>query len=180
MADHIVESQLPLLWMNMNPTIRRLLPADASVYKEIRLEALQRNPEAFGSSYEREAPNDLQWFADRLDGSHMLGAFVDGELVGTVGVAVQSGKRSHIGFVWGMFVRESARGQGIGRALVSAVLDVARDEVEIVELTVVSENFAARRLYESFGFCQYGLEKKSLRQGDRYYDEVLMAVDFSE
>jgi len=166
--------------MNPNITIRRLLPVDATAYRDCRLEALQRSPEAFGSSYEREAPQELAWFADRLDNSHVLGAFVDDELVGTVAVAVQSGKRSHIGFIWGMFVRESARGQGIGRALVSAVLDVAREEVEIVELTVVSENAPARRLYESFGFCEYGLEKRSLRQGDRYYDEVLMALDFIE
>jgi len=166
--------------MTSNLMIRRLLSDDASTYRDCRLEALRCNPEAFGSSYEREEPRELAWFADRLDNSHVLGAFVDDELVGTVAVAVQSGKRSHIGFIWGMFVRESARGQGIGRALVSAVLDVAREEVEIVELTVVSENAPARRLYESFGFCEYGLEKRSLRQGDRYYDEVLMALDFIE
>jgi len=166
--------------MMPNLTIRQLLPADVAVYRDCRLEALQRSPEAFGSSYEREASQELAWFADRLDGSHVLGALVDGVLLGTAGLAVQSGKRSHIGLLWGMFVCESARGQGIGRALVAGVLEIAREEVEIVELTVVSENAPARRLYESFGFREYGLEMRSLRQGDRYYDEVLMALDFSE
>ena len=35
--------------------IRRLRPEDAALYREIRLEALQRNPEAFSRTFEVEA-----------------------------------------------------------------------------------------------------------------------------
>jgi RimJ/RimL family protein N-acetyltransferase len=161
-------------------TVRRLLAEDAAVYKDCRLDGLKCNPEAFGSSYEREEPQELQWFADRLDNSHVLGAFRDDVLLGTAGLMVNSGKRSHIGLLWGMFVREAVRRQGVGRALVAGVVDIARDQVEVVQLAVISENVGARRLYESFGFVEYGLERKALRQGDRYYDEVLMALDFTE
>jgi RimJ/RimL family protein N-acetyltransferase len=44
----------------------------------------------------------------------------------------------------------------------------------MVQLTVVSENEAARRLYGALGFVEYGLEKRALKQDGRYYDEVLM------
>jgi len=49
--------------------------------------------------------------------------------------------------------------------------------VELIQLAVVSDNEQARRLYERLGFLEYGLEKKSLKQDGRYYDEVLMAKD---
>jgi RimJ/RimL family protein N-acetyltransferase len=44
----------------------------------------------------------------------------------------------------------------------------------MVQLTVVSENEAARRLYWALGFVEYGYEKRSLKHDGRYDDEVLM------
>jgi RimJ/RimL family protein N-acetyltransferase len=43
-----------------------------------------------------------------------------------------------------------------------------------VQLHVVSENEAARRLYRAMGFVEYGYEKRALKQDGRYYDDVLM------
>ena len=42
---------------------------------------------------------------------------------------------------------------------------------------MVSDNEPARRLYERLGFVEYGVEKSSLKQDGRYYDEILMALD---
>jgi RimJ/RimL family protein N-acetyltransferase len=161
--------------------IRRLAQenaADAALYRDIRLEALRANSEAFGSTFEAENAHDLSWFFDRLGGSTVLGAFLDAALVGTLGFAIQQGqKRAHKGLLWGMYVRPGARGTGVGRRLVEAALDLARQHVELIQLTVVRENEQARRLYASLGFLDYGLEKNSLKQNGRYYDEVLMAKD---
>ena len=60
---------------------------------------------------------------------------------------------------------------------VEAVLDLARQRVELIQLSVVSDNEAALRLYESLGFVEYGIEKHALKQDSRYYDEILMAKD---
>jgi len=161
--------------------IRRLAQenaADAALYRDIRLEALKVNSEAFGSTFEIENAHDLSWFFDRLGSSTVLGAFLDAELVGTVGFAIQQGqKQAHKGMLWGMYVRADARGIGVGRRLVEAALDLARQRVELIQLTVVRENEQARRLYASLGFLDYGLEKNSLKQDGGYYDEVLMAKD---
>ncbi len=46
--------------------IRRLRPEDAVLYRELRLEALLRNPEAFSSTLEAETAQTLAWFSDRL------------------------------------------------------------------------------------------------------------------
>src|SRR3982074_3675319 len=86
--------------------IRRLAEdaADAILYRDIRLEALQANPEAFSSTFEIENAQPLSWFSDRLRSSTFLRALLDATLVGTAGFAVQqSQKRVHKGILWGMY-----------------------------------------------------------------------------
>jgi ribosomal protein S18 acetylase RimI-like enzyme len=161
--------------------IRRLTEAiagDAVLYREIRLEALRTNPEAFGSTFEIEDAKPLTWFSAGLANSTLLGAFRDAKLLAIAGFAIQQGqKKAHQGFIWGMYVRADARRAGIARRLVEAILDLARHRVELVQLSVVRGNEEARRLYASLGFLEYGIEKNALKQNGRYYDEVLMAKD---
>jgi ribosomal protein S18 acetylase RimI-like enzyme len=166
--------------MNADATIRRLRPDDAESFRAIRLEALKANPAALGSTFEFEDKLDVAWFAGRLENAHVMGAFRDGELVGTAGFAIQQGpKNAHKGRLWGMYVRPSSRNLGLGRLLVSAVLDVARESVELIQLSVVQDNGPARRLYERSGFLEFGMERKASKLGDKYYDEAHMALDFS-
>jgi RimJ/RimL family protein N-acetyltransferase len=161
--------------------IRRLEPADAALYREIRLEALQKNPEAFGSTFERESAQPLSWFEAAVGRADIFGAFLDGKLAGIAGYfAQQRSKQAHKALLWGMYVRAAARNAGLGKGLVAAVLDHARGRAEMVQLTVVSENEAARRLYEAMGFVAYGYEKRALKQDGRYYDEVLMVKFLDE
>jgi ribosomal protein S18 acetylase RimI-like enzyme len=157
--------------------IRRLMPADARLYREIRLEALQQVPEAFGSTFEQEGAQSLGQFEEVLTKADVFGAFRNRDLLGMAGYRTQAGaKRAHKGYLWGMYVRADARGTGIAKPLVEAVLAHARQHVELVQLTVVAENETAQRLYRSCGFVAYGHEVHALKQSGRYYDEVLMAV----
>ena len=161
--------------------ISRLGPSDAALYREIRLEALKRNPEAFGSTFESENAQPLSWFEAVVVRAYIFGAFLDGALVGIAGYAAQEGsKQAYKALLWGMYVRAAGRNLGLGERLVAAVLDHARGHVEMVQLTVVSENVAARRLYGAMGFVEYGYEKRALKQDGRYYDEVLMAKVLDE
>jgi ribosomal protein S18 acetylase RimI-like enzyme len=160
--------------------IRRLVQDDAVLYRGIRLEALQASPEAFGSTFEVENAQPLSWFSDRLGSSTVLGAFRDAELVGMAGFAVQQGQqKAHKGMLWGMYVRPAARKASVGRRLVEAICNLARQQVELIQLTVVRDNEQARSLYAKLGFLEYGMEKNALKQNGRYYDEVLMAKDLS-
>jgi RimJ/RimL family protein N-acetyltransferase len=155
--------------------IRRLETADAGLYREIRLEALQRNPEAFGSNFAWENAQPPAWFEASIGRAAIFGAFVDGTLAGMAGFAVQeSSKRAHKATLWGMYVRAAGRNAGVGKKLVAAVLDHAHGRVEMVQLSVVSENESARRLYCAMGFVEYGYEKRALKQDGRYFDEVHM------
>ena len=63
--------------------------------------------------------------------------------------------------------------------MVEAIVEFAHQRVELIQLAVVRDNDQARRLYERLGFVEYGIEKKALKHDGRYYDEVLMAKDFT-
>jgi ribosomal protein S18 acetylase RimI-like enzyme len=157
-------------------SVRRLTPADAALFRDIRLEGLRRDPDAFSSTFEEESKKPPEFFAERVARSAVFGAFRGAELLGVAGCYVQPGpKHGHKGMLWGMYVRPNARGTGIGAMLVAAVLAHARSRVELIQLSVISENVAARRLYERFGFEEYGLERRAAKYRGRYHDDVLMA-----
>jgi ribosomal protein S18 acetylase RimI-like enzyme len=78
--------------------------------------------------------------------------------------------------LWGMYVRPAYRGAGIGRVLVEAIIAHARQRVELLQLFVVSDNAAARRLYSSLGFVEYGIERHATKYRGQYHDDVLMAL----
>jgi len=158
--------------------IRPLTPADATAYRGIRLAGLRESPEAFGSTFDRENIQPLAWFCDRLAAAQVFGAFRSPDLLGIAGFAIREGeKERHKGLLWGMYVRPDVRKAGVGRQLVEAVVEYARTHVEVIQLSVVSGNEPARRLYAALGFVEYGLEKDSLKQNGHYYDEILMALD---
>jgi ribosomal protein S18 acetylase RimI-like enzyme len=160
--------------------IRQLTPADAESFRELRVEGLRLNPEAFGSTYEFEIDQPLTRYTGWLTNSTVFGAYQNSELIGTASFTQQSGlKDSHKGLLRAMYVRPNHRRSGAGRQLVQAVIELARQRVEQLQLSVVSTNQPAFRLYQSVGFRQYGLEKNALKHNGLYSDEILMSLDLT-
>jgi RimJ/RimL family protein N-acetyltransferase len=160
---------------NSHARIKLLAATDAALFRDIRLDALQQNPEAFGSTFERESEQPLQWFEERLRQADIFGAFIDDDLLGIAGyMRHENLKQSHKAVLWTMYVRVTARNSGLGKLLVEAVVSHACGRVEQLQLSVVSDNQAAHRLYANLGFVEYGREPKALKQDRRYYDEILM------
>ena len=48
------------------PEIRLLTRCEAAIYREVRLQGLKQNPEAFSSTFERESAMPLSWFEERI------------------------------------------------------------------------------------------------------------------
>jgi RimJ/RimL family protein N-acetyltransferase len=158
--------------------VRRLEAGDVAIYRELRLEALANNPEAFGASWEDESVKPRSWWTERLEANAVFGGWIDrSPLLGIAGFHVNgAAKLRHKGILWGMYVRPDGRGTGLAASLVQRVIEQARPLVEEICLTVVSSNAAAHRLYRAAGFEQYGLERRALKVGNEYHDEVLMAL----
>jgi [ribosomal protein S18]-alanine N-acetyltransferase len=117
-----------------------------------------------------------QWspamFWNELASGHHYLVAVDGDrLLGYAGLAVSPQNEA---WVQNIAVRRDAQRQGIGRALLEALLTEAeRNEVRKVLLEVAVDNDPAQKLY-----AQYGFEAVGLRRG--YYqpsntDALVMA-----
>jgi RimJ/RimL family protein N-acetyltransferase len=155
--------------------IRLLTPADAPVYRDIRLDGLRQNPHAFVATLEHENAMPISWFEERILTSSVFGAFIDADLLGVAGYRRQEGaKESHKAILWGMYVRPKGRNAGLGQNLIEAIVVHASGRVEQLKLVVTSGNEAAHRLYRRMGFSEYGREIRALKHDGRYFDDILM------
>jgi ribosomal protein S18 acetylase RimI-like enzyme len=107
----------------------------------------------------------------------VLGAF-EPELIGAVGLYRDPHlKASYKVHIWGMYVAPAYRSQGIARGLLDAAIAHAAklSGVEWIHLGVSSAAPAARRLYESAGFEEWGAEPDALRHAGQSAVEYHLA-----
>ena len=160
--------------------IRLLEKENWKQFKAIRLEALSECPEAFGSSLEEESNLSDAEFEQNFKKSTFFGAIQNNQLVGCTGFFICSlSKMSHRGVVFSMYIKNGYRGQGIGNALLNAVITHAKNRVIQLHLTVVTTNQTALKLYQKNGFRIYGTEPRALKIGDQFYDEHMMVLELS-
>jgi GNAT superfamily N-acetyltransferase len=136
--------------------IRRLVPDEWAVYRDVRLAALSDAPEAFGSTLAREqAFAETEW-RGRLGRHPQFVAFRGDAVVGTIGV-IGLRERHKIADIVSMWVVTHERGRGVGDRLVRVAIETARAAgcVE-VSLWVADGNGYAERLYARHGFVRTG------------------------
>ncbi|ALN71169.1 GNAT family N-acetyltransferase [Aureimonas sp. AU20] len=117
-----------------------------------------------------------RWLENPGEGKLHIVALRGGTLVGSAGLNAMSGRRRHAA-VLGMGVHDAHVNQGIGSALIGALLDSADNWLGLrrIELTVFSDNRPAIRLYEKFGFEPEGVLKDFAFRAGAYADAVMMA-----
>jgi L-phenylalanine/L-methionine N-acetyltransferase len=100
-----------------------------------------------------------------------------GEVVGNAGVQpIAHLRRRHAAGI-GMAVAGHAQGQGVGTALMAAIVDWADHWAQLLrlELTVYTDNAAAQTLYRKFGFVEEGVHRAYALRDGVYVDALAMA-----
>jgi GNAT superfamily N-acetyltransferase len=138
--------------------IIQLSPQEWQRYREIRLEALRAEPQAFGSTYADSEQRPAAYWQERLADaqrgvdSWLLFAQEGEHLVGMIGAFYD--ERREAAIIVSVYVSQAARGKGVGKALMEAILAEVgkRKDIRKAALGVVREQAAAVALYRRFGF----------------------------
>ena len=156
-------------------TIRRVQPDD--------YEAVCGNfehEESYAGTLQTPYPSKEAWrkrLAELPEGDIMLVACADGRIVANAGLHAtgKSPRRAHAMHL-GMTVHKDFQGQGVGTALMHALVDLADNWLNVfrLELTVFADNERAIALYRKFGFEMEGTHKAYALRGGKYVDSHSM------
>jgi ribosomal protein S18 acetylase RimI-like enzyme len=152
------------------PIIRPFLADEWPLYRDLRLRALGDSPDAYGSILALESGlSDAEWAERLAKGVRSarelpLLAECEGEPCGLAWVRLDDDAPDSA-HLYQMWVAAGHRRRGVGRALVDAAAEWARElGAKQLDLDVTSNNEAAVRLYEGAGFVVNG-ERRPLRPG---------------
>jgi GNAT superfamily N-acetyltransferase len=135
--------------------IERLSPERWQEYKDLRLEALRTDPDAFGATYENSVQRPDEYWIGHLEVAQrdpnrvIFFASLEDRLVG-MGGAYPEEDPANVNIV-GMFVSPAWRRRGVGLALIKAIVDEV--QAEQVRLCVFDSQANAVELYRNFGFA---------------------------
>jgi ribosomal protein S18 acetylase RimI-like enzyme len=167
--------------MEESISIAVLGPGDWRDLRAMRLDALRSEPAAFSSSYEETlAWSDEDW-RRRLTNDHRMHllARAQNRPIGMVGGYLGSDEGDEsVAVVFGMYVTREHRGRGIGRSLLSSLIDrlSAFPQISTIRLWVTQTQAPARALYESMGFRVVGKTDEGIVIDDRQVEELIMEL----
>jgi RimJ/RimL family protein N-acetyltransferase len=159
--------------------VRYVLAGEHDRLRQLRLASLAADPDAFGSTYAKEADEPAEWW-QRWAAQSELGTNQrtlvleadDGRWLALALVRLDDGKPG-AAVLNAMWVAPEARGQRAAALLCDACATWATDVgCHQMTLEVVVDNRAARRAYEAAGFVISG--RTSWSRDDRTLDEFVM------
>jgi len=112
----------------------------------------------------------------------MLLVECNGEILGNCHATRRPMKHSHRAMI-GIALKKEARGKGIGEAVMQATIELVEKRmkgVESIDLSTFGYNKRAQKLYRKLGFVKVGNIPRAAKEGDRYFDEWLMAMDLKK
>ncbi|MDT5338580.1 MAG: hypothetical protein QOD90_4085 [Mycobacterium sp.] len=132
------------------PTVTRLVESDWRVFATLRLRALTDTLGTSDPQYRQEMAFTAAQWRRRLRAHAQFAVCVDDHLVGLIGAQRQSAEAVYLYSLW---LEPGMRGRGLGRDLVAAAVEWARNQrARVVTLRVDVANAAARGVYEQLGF----------------------------
>lgn len=163
----------------MSVTIRRASQKDAAAYARI-----MGDPAVYPGLLQMPYADEETWRTRLAEGTApgktdlLLVAERGGEVVGSAGLHPTGPalRRRHAMFL-GISVASAMQGQGVGSALMAALVDYADRWAQVLrlELTVFTDNAPAIALYRRFGFQIEGTHRAYALRDGAYADVHAMA-----
>jgi len=154
-------------------TVRAMTDADAAAVLAI----YQQGIDSGDATFETAAPDWASFDASHLAG-HRFVAVDDatGEVVGWVAASPVSDRCAYAGVVeHSVYVRADARGRGVGRALLAALIRSTEEAgIWTLQSGVFPENAASLALHERAGFRVVGRRERLGRHHGRWRDVLLL------
>lgn len=99
------------------------------------------------------------------------------KVVGIAGLNLMKSPRARHSAYLGISIHTDYQGLGIGKSLMEKLIDLADNWLMLIriELGVFTDNTAAIKLYEHFGFVIEGEKKYALIRNGKYENEYIMA-----
>ncbi len=154
--------------------IRPIAEDDAAAIHQMRVR--ERVAELI-TSYPSERPGSSRAYMDRFgEDDHVFVAELDGRVIGMAGLHARKGKMRHSAWL-GIMVHDEFHGRGVGRALMTRLLELADRWLGLVrvDLTVLAYNERAVALSEKLGFVREGVQRKACYFDGQLHDIVMMA-----
>ena len=159
--------------------VRNAVASDARALRETmqrthaETDYLLSYPDEQSADDEQEARSLVE--TECSDNEVELVAVVDGKIVGSAGItAVGSRRKVAHRARFGISVLQEHWGMGIGRVLMEASIDCARQAgYTQLELEVVADNKRAVSLYRRAGFEEYGRNPRGYRSAAAGYQELV-------
>jgi L-amino acid N-acyltransferase YncA len=127
------------------------------------------------ATFETEVPSWERWDASHL-ADHRLVAVRDGRVVGWAALSPVSKRCVYSGVAEeSVYVAEEARGEGVGRKLLEALIAGAEAAgIWTIQTGIFPENEASVRLHERAGFRIVGTRERLGKQGDVWRDVLFL------
>jgi len=157
-----------------HPLMRPATQADLPVITAIYNDAIRTTTATFDTE-EKTLEDRRAWLATRDTRHPVIVAQLGGEVVGWGSLSAWSDRCAYAGTCENsVYVAATARGNGVGKALLAELVNIARKAgMHTIIARVAAGNPASERLHEAAGFVRIGVMREVGRKFGRLLDVTM-------
>lgn len=128
------------------------------------------------ATFDPEPPDWSAWDSSHLPECRLVARDLVGAVLGWAALSPTSRRKVYSGVAEvSIYVAETTRGRGVGKALLTALVAAADGTgFWTLQASIIAENLASRALHRACGFREVGYREKIGKVGNTWHDTILM------